>query len=165
MKLKIIGLAACLVFACATLPASAGEIALEANAAHVKDITGGELGAGYRFSIGPVHIAPYVGAFLYQEDDSSYHEETFRNGNTVCRDTRNGQFADEEKCDDLNAKVYGKLEATINVLDFADVGGGVRFSEDQTTPYFALAINVVPHLSIRGNVGKDYWSGGLHIAF
>jgi hypothetical protein len=173
---KIVALVAGLTMTGAALPAFAqenqvrGKFAIEANGAQVDDVTGGELGIGYRVSIWRVNITPYIGGFIHGEDNDRYREETFRNGNTVCRDTTNGQFADDENCDNLAVDIYGKLEATVTAINFGssggiDIGGGVRFSEDQTTPYAALAVNFTSTISVRGNVGKDFWAAGVHLAF
>lgn len=144
--------------------AKAGSLFGELSFAEADDITGAELGLGYGLGLGPITLTPVVGALLYDGGSGPYREETFSNGQTVCRDTRNGRFADEENCNDVAAKIYGKLEATFDVGDVLEVGGGVRVSS-HTSPYGTIGFGIGPVASVKGSVGKDYYAIGFSARF
>lgn len=162
-KFGAVALAAALAVQCA--PAFANGIMLEANGARAHERWGGELGVGYAFSAGGFSLRPIVGAFIYQGDNDRYEEDTFSNGQTRCRDTTNGQFADKEKCDNTAVKAYGKVEATYSIPMVAEFGGGARFSSDKVRPYGTVAVPLAPRISIRGNAGPKYYALGLKVGF
>lgn len=165
--MKTVAIAATLaaLTACAALPAHAGTFTAEANAAHADDTEGAELGLGYRFAAGNFRLTPIVGAFITAgEDDGRYRQETFDNGQTVCRDTSNGQFADKENCSgDLDVAAYGKVEASYRIGGKVEVGVGARFGEDDAVPYGTLAFGQV--WGVKLAAGQDYYALGLTYGF
>jgi len=165
MKLFMSMAAAALIVASSASVASANSIYGEANIAHTESTTGGELGIGYQLSLGPVNITPIIGAFLFEGDNDRYRSETLSNGREICRDLRNGQFADKQNCNSIAAEAYGKIEATFSVADIVEIGGGGHFTEDDVKPYGTAAFKMLPMVSVKGSVGKDYYSGGLSVKF
>lgn len=141
-----------------------GQFYGELNYADTGNLSGGEIGAGYSLLLGPVSVRPIGGLFMYQGENDRYRSETFSNGNEVCRDLTNGQFADKENCDDLALKVYGKLEATFTIADRVEIGGGARVSDD-VVPYGTVGVRLSPTILIKGSAGKDYYSAGLAAKF
>jgi hypothetical protein len=137
---------------------------IEANAVKVNDLTGGELGIGYRFAAGNFRVTPIVGALIYKGGNDRYDKQTISNGTTICRDLSNGQFANKESCNDSAAKAYGKLEATYRFGHSVELGGGVRVS-NRTTPYGTLAAFVSDAVAVKAVAGKDYYGAGLALVF
>ncbi|HYG27572.1 MAG TPA: hypothetical protein VD906_11755 [Caulobacteraceae bacterium] len=164
MKRKIIAAAAALATWSAASAAQAG-IHAEANAASVTEVGGVELGVGYRFAAGKVRVTPIVGLFVTTgEDDGRYREETFSNGNTVCRDTSNGQFADDVNCAaNYDTAAYGKLEAAWRFTDSFELGAGARLTEDEAKPYAVLGFGST--WGVKAAVGDDYYALGVAFGF
>lgn len=150
--------------ACARVGRS-GRVYAEANLARVTEVEGIELGLGYRFAAGGFRLTPIVGAFVTTgEDDGRYREETFNNGNTVCRDTANGQFSDKENCGaNYHTAAYGKVEAAWHFTNGLELGAGARLSEDDTKPYAVIAYGTA--WGLRAAVGDDYYALGVAYGF
>ena len=163
MKKRLAALTAALAV-CAASQANAENWLIEANGVKADDLSGAELGLGYRLALGNFRLIPIVGALIHHDDNSRYREETFSNGQTVCRNTSNGQFAKNSNCDDVAAKAYGKLEAVYRFGNVAALGGGVRVS-DKTSPYGTASFFIGERLALKGFGGKDYFGGGLTLAF
>lgn len=144
--------------------AQSGSIA-EIAIAHVDDTTGVELALGYSFRANGFRLTPIIGGFAYQGDeDPRYGNETFGNGQTVCRDYSNGQFAKKEKCETgFAASAYAKLEAAYRYKSI-EIGAGVRAS-DETTGYVTVAAFLGSGGSIKLSAGQDYYSAGLSVGF
>lgn len=164
MKLKWFLAAAYISLAAPTI-AHANSVTLEANGARAHDVWGGEIGVGYSVTKGPFTLRPMVGAFVYQGDNDRYSRQTFNNGQTVCRDTTNGQFAASERCDNTAAKAYAKVEATVSITGVAELGGGARFSSDKVRPYGTAAFSLLPKLKLKANGGPEYYAVGLLASF
>ena len=162
---KMLGVAfvAALAANCAT--ASASGIALEANGARAHGRWGGELGLGYSFTAGGFSLRPLVGGFLYKGDNDRYYEDTFSNGQTRCRDSETGQFADDSECNDVAVKAYAKIEATYSIPMVAEIGGGARFSSEKVRPYGTIAVPLAPKIRLKGNAGPKYYAIGLTAGF
>jgi len=135
-----------------------GEIAV----AQVADLTGAELGLGARYIAGGLRLTGMAGGFLHANQDDRYRSETFGNGNTVCRDTTNGQFADDANCAP-DVAAYAKLEASWLFDGGLEIGAGARFSDGQTSPYGTLGYVWPGGASIYAAGGQDY--AGLGLAF
>ena len=141
----------------------AQQLSAELNLARVDDVDGGELGLGYSFAPGNFRFTPTVGAFFYQGDNTRYRSETLSNGNVVCRDHSNGQFANKELCDNTAVKAYGRLEGAYR-FSKVEVGAGVRVGSD-TAGYGTISALLTPAFSIKANIGSDYYAAGLHLGF
>ncbi len=102
--------------------AFADGVMLEANGARAQDRWGGELGLGYALDAGGFSIRPIGGVFVHAGDDDRYERDTFRNGQSRCRDTETGQFASDSKCTNLDVKWYAKLEATYTIPLGPEIG-------------------------------------------
>lgn len=145
--------------------AQASNFGFEANAARANSVWGGELGVAYSIKLSGFTLRPIVGAFLYQGDNDRYFRQTFSNGREVCRDSTNGRFADDELCNNLAAKAYGKIEASYTIASGPELGAGGRFDGDKVRPYGFIAIPVGPAFRLRGNVGDGYYAAGLTLNF
>lgn len=135
----------------------------ELNYGETGERSGAEIGIGYRFGVQNFRLTPVVGAFVYPSEDDRYRQETFSGGQTVCRDTTNGQFADGELCGP-DVRAYGKLEGTYRFANRFEAGLGVRVS-DETTAYGTAALLFGRGLAVKVNAGQDYVAGGLALAF
>lgn len=140
---------------------AAAQITIEGNGARADDRWGGELGIGYGLGAAGFKLTPMIGALVYAGDNDRYREDELSNGQTRCRDTTNGQFADDERCSNTKANAYAKVEATYSIPLIATVGAGVRFSERRTTPYGTVAIPLAPTIKLKGNVGDRYFALGI----
>ena len=165
MNRKIAVAAIAAAMALHTVSASAKGLGLEANGARAHGVWGGELGIGYSLSAGGFSLRPVVGGFLYKGNNDRYYEDTFSNGQTRCRDSETGQFAADEKCDNLAVKAYAKIEATYSIPMFAEIGGGARFSSDKVRPYGTVAVPLAPKIRLKGNAGPKYYALGLTAGF
>lgn len=152
--------------ACAVAPAAyANGLAFEANGARAHSEWGGELGVGYNLSLGGFTLRPIGGVFVYKGDNDRYEEDTFSNGQTRCRDMSNGQFADDEKCNNAAVKAYGKVEATYTLIGSLEFGAGARFSSEKVRAYGTASIPLAPRFRAKGNVGDRYYAVGLRADF
>lgn len=162
---KIWAVAAASVLAINCVPASANGFMAEANGARAHGEWGGEVGVGYSVTVAGFALRPIVGAFIYQGDNDRYYTQTFSNGQDRCRDSTNGQFAKDEKCNNLRAKAYGKIEATYTIPLFAEIGAGARFSSDKVRPYGTASVPLGPMIRLKANAGPKYYAAGLRIGF
>lgn len=156
---SVFGLVLAVAFAC---PAAAN-VVLEGNGAYNEEQWGGELGIGYSIGAGGFALTPSVGAFLYQRDNDRYFKDD-NGGNSRCRDSSNGQYADDEKCDNLGAKAYGRVEATYTVPASITFGLGARIS-NEVRPYATAAVPLGPRIQLKGNAGPHYYAAGLRVSF
>lgn len=145
--------------------AFADGVMLEANGARAQDRWGGELGLGYTLDAGGFSIRPIGGVFVHAGDDDRYERDTFRNGQSRCRDTETGQFASDSKCTNLDVKWYAKLEATYTIPLGPEIGGGARFSSEKLRPYGTIGFGLGPNLRLKGNVGANYYAAGIKAQF
>lgn len=142
--------------------AQSSQITFEANVAEAFEVTGAEVGVGWRLSAGNFHLTPGIGAFVYQADNDRYVRETFSNGQSRCRDRTNGQFARDGLCEDADAYAYGRVEATANFGN-VEVGAGYRIAEDESVFYGTASVRVSERWHLKANAGSDYV--GLGLAF
>lgn len=148
-----------------TAAPAAAQVQLEANGARAQQRWGGELGLGYSLRLGGFRLTPLGGVFIHRGDNDRYYRDTFSNGQSRCRDSTNGQFADDGDCVNLAAKWYGKLEATYAIPAGPEIGAGARFSGDRTRPYGTIAFPIGPSARIKGNVGDRYYALGVNFGF
>jgi len=139
--------------------AQSNSLMLEANVAKASDLTGAELGIGWRFNAGSFHLTPAVGALIYQGDNDRYQMYQQSNG-ARCRDTTNGQYARTELCDSTAATAYGRIEATVHWRN-VEIGAGYRISDIESVPYGTVALRVSDMVAIKGNFGNDYIGAGV----
>ncbi|MBX9576112.1 MAG: hypothetical protein K2X07_10785 [Caulobacteraceae bacterium] len=151
--------AALLVCALATSVEAQSGVAFEAGAAQLYDVTGAELGVGYRFAIGPVRFTPTVGGFIYQGENDRYY---FDDSADRCRDRTNGQFARTVLCDATAVSAYGRLEATARFRG-VEFGVGYRVDEEDGIAYGTASFDVSERMAIKANAGEEYV--GLALVF
>lgn len=140
-----------------------GGFAFEANAARANERWGGELGVGYGLGSAGFKLRPMVGVFVIRGDNDRYYEDTFSNGQTRCRDSQTGQFADDSECVNVDFKPYGRVEAVYSA-QVAEIGAGVRLSEQKARPYGTIAFSA-SKVRFKVNVGPKYYAGGLQLGF
>ncbi|WP_294390202.1 hypothetical protein [uncultured Sphingomonas sp.] len=162
-KIIKVAVAASLLFGVSTTTQAAGW-GLEANGARSHGRWGGELGAGYRAGFGAFDITPAAGAFVFKGDSNGYFETEDRNGTERCR-APNGQFADKDKCNRLDAKAYLRLEAGVTIPLFARVAVGGRLISGDIDPYGSVALPLGPKFAIKGNAGPHYGALGVTFGF
>lgn len=126
-----------------------------------------ELEIGYVKNFGNASITVnYLAGVIYSgEAPSGYREETFSNGNTVCRDLSNGQFAKKEKCDPtIEAEYAPSIEASYWLAERVSIGAGYR-GGDEPEAIGTLAYKLGPkgYASIRG--GSEYFGIGFGALF
>ena len=160
-------IAAVLMIAGMSAPAAAqGNFLVEANLAYVDKEWGGELGAGFGVNIGVLRLRAVGGAFLHEGDNDRYSRQTFNNGQSRCRDSRNGQFADDDLCSNTAAEFYARAEAAFAVGNTVEIGGGARFGGDEdVVPFGTIGFRLSPSIMLRGNGGPDYFAAGLMVDF
>lgn len=103
--------------------------------------SGGALTSGLSFRWGPL-----IGTFspldltLYPDGSSPYYRDYFDNGQSRCRDSRNGQFASDASCETVDASYAYSADAVVLVPSGSKrfpllVGAGRRF-DDEEDPWF-----------------------------
>jgi hypothetical protein len=155
--------AASLLFG-ASATAQAAGLGFEANGARSHGRWGGELGVGYRAAFGALDITPAAGAFLFKGDSNGYFETEDRDGTKRCR-ASNGQFADKDKCNRLDAKAYARLEAGVTIPMLARIAVGGRLISGDVDPYGSVAFPLAPKVSVKGNAGPHYGALGVTFGF
>jgi hypothetical protein len=125
----------------------------ERRASHRGDSWGGSIGANanpiqgmsttlfYARDI-PVWIisvrAIAAGDLIFSADeDSPYYRDSFDNGQSRCRDSRNGQFASDAYC---GPEIDGAIRAELLIMPHPrfGIGGGLRVPEPSLTPYASV---------------------------
>ena len=106
-----------------------------------------------------------IDLFFEENESSKYQEETFSNGQTRCRDTQTGQFAENSKCAAFTTNPTLRINGLVNyhlnfdeTLDFF-VGTGFVIS-NVSTPIISVGLTTKPMKSgFRGAIGygKDYF--------
>jgi len=163
--MKISTAAVCAAILLGGASPAAAQVALEANGAYSENQWGGELGAGYSvISLNGFRLTPGAGAFLYKGDNDRYFMDS-NGGNPRCRDTTNGQYANDSLCDDTAVKAYGRIEATYSFPASFTLGAGVRYMSDEFRPYGTVAFPLGPVISLKGNAGPKYYAAGLFARF
>ncbi|WHO39772.1 hypothetical protein PMI04_004050 [Sphingobium sp. AP49] len=66
---------------------------------------------------------------------------------------------------DGDTKLYGRVEATYTLPMSASIGGGVRFSGDNTRPYATIAMPLIPKLRAKANLAPKYYTIGLTLGY
>lgn len=147
----------------ATCPsAHAAGLGIELNGARSNGVWGGEVGLGYRLKLGIFDLTPAGGAFIYKGDSAYF--TTHDNNGDHCR-APNGQFAAKEKCNNLAAKAYGRLEAGVSIPAVARFAVGGRYIGDKVRPYGSVGLAVAPKLGVKINGGPHYAAAGITFGF
>lgn len=158
MKSAIPALATALAFAAQPV---AAQVVAEANVARTEGDWGGELAAGVPvISDGGFSITPGVGAFFHHRGHPGYDED---GGQCFNKDT--GDQVSDGKCDNSGTKIFGKVEATYRLPASLAVGIGARFISGDLRAYGTVAMPVLPHVDVKGNLGDHYIAAGLQARF
>jgi|GEM_PF-7016647 hypothetical protein len=111
----------------------------------------------------------YFDFFVYRgEPDSDYETERTTNGNEICRNKKNGQFADKENCDPPTRFRYQpSLEVNQSLNEKFDLGIGVKIENSgRDTPIFgAMALKIDSSNIVSFRVGDEYLSVGYGMLF
>jgi hypothetical protein len=146
----------------ASTSASASGLGFELNGARSERVWGGELGAGYRMTLGILDVTPSAGAFIYKGDTDYF--ETQDSAGKHCR-APDGRFAPKEKCDNTAVKGYARLEAGVTIPAFARIAVGGRYMGGNVRPYGAVSVSLAPMLGLKLNGGKRYLAAGLTFGY
>ncbi|TVV42251.1 hypothetical protein [Thalassolituus sp. C2-1] len=101
---------------------------------------------------------------LFSKEAEGYREEKLSNGNTVCRNESNGQFADDEKCNSMDLDV-GTAADLSYAFDFrgshTSAGLGVRLLGGEKyggslIPYFVANYSINSTFGLGMRFGDDY---------
>ena len=134
------------------------------NLAKVGEVTGSEVELGYDFGNERFRLTPIVGAFIYKNDDDRYYNDSFSNGQSRCRDSSNGQFADSSYCAP-DVQAFAKFEGAVHIGKSWEVGAGVRVAEQDTTPYVLVGAQFSNNGRFKLFGGKDYAGVGIGLRF
>lgn len=123
--------------------------------------------AGVYGRFAPILVAGMLDITLVGgEPNTRYRSETLDNGNTVCRDTTNGQFAKKASCgDSLDALLGAMLEVAIIPIEEVFLGAGVRTGPSVgpylVAGYSSSSASALQFWYLRGAVGRSF--GQLHL--
>lgn len=132
---------------------------------HDSDHSGGALSTGLSAQISRVFATfTPVDLILSKGDSSPYYRDTFGNGGSACRNSLNGEFAEDSKC--IAISVAYAFSADIAVLIPQSpvlLGAGVRHGR-RDNPWFVVAgfqhaLSPMGLVTCRVNAGPDYVSG------
>ena len=135
---------------------------VELSAAKVQETSGAELGMGTKLTAGSFALKPQLVAFGYHGDTPGYRTDTMRNGQTRCRNTSTGYFANDTNCIATKVAAALKLELTYAVGTWGEIGVGARVAK-QSTPYVTVSTTLSPTMSLKVSGGRDY--AGLGVVF
>jgi hypothetical protein len=133
------------------------------NVAKIAERTGTEFAIGYAFRSSRLELIPSIGAFLSPNEDDQFENQTFRNGQTVCRDLSNGQFSNEENCGPEVA-AFGKIEVNFLATEKFSLGIGGYIS-DEATAFGRIAYKFTDKVSLQASGGENYASLGIRFGF
>ncbi len=142
------------------VPSMADALLLGVGYAGRDDKSGVELELGYRRTHHSFGFSLIPTGIVQRENDSRYRKETFSSGQTVCRDTTNGQFADKEKCDSTKLSLGLIASLDYSVTKEFLFGGGIRIG-DGAAPFIAVGINLTEKFVLGFRAGAGYSSAGL----
>lgn len=133
----------------------------EISAARVKDTVGAEVGFGAKLKAGDFALKPQLVAFVYDGETPGFETQTQRNGSTICRNTSNGQYAEDSNCVSMKVSAALKLELTYAMGAWGELGVGARVDKETRTPYVAYTKAVSPSMALKLSGGRDYVGLGL----
>mgnify|MGYP003409418649 CR=1 FL=1 len=98
----------------------------------------------------------------------------FSNGNTICRDESNGQFADDELCNsEIDTEWRATAELQLRVADNVLIGAGGIYviqgdldsDEERLSAYGSMTLELTPRFAINFKGGSDYASVQARVSF
>jgi hypothetical protein len=104
---------------------------------------------------------------LTKGDTYPYYRDTFSNGESRCRNSLNGQFAEDSKCLAVDATYAATFDISAWIPRTPILfGGGYRFGAEPTPSiWFGTAgvgwMSATRRLNaaVKANIGSDYYSG------
>ena len=121
------------------------------------------------FSASPANVVIFEG-----DAPEGFHNETFSNGNTICRDESNGQFADDELCNsEIDTEWRAAAEFQLRVADNVLIGAGGIYviqgdidpDEERLSAYGSMTLELTPRFAINFKGGSDYASVQARVSF
>ena len=137
--------------------------------------SGGAVFAGITVGVGPVFVSFNPADLILSEGDTyPYYRDEFSNGQSRCRNSLNGQFAEDSNCIAIESEHTFSFDA-VAVLPKAHIllGGGRRFETDRDLWFGSVGASWLKNdgrvmFTLRGNFGDSYASGlatiGIRIA-
>jgi len=136
------------------------------------EASGGALTFGAGVKTGPLFVTFTAADLILAPGDTfPYVKDTFDNGQTRCRNTLNGQFADDTNCVAVDVSYAFSLDGQIFIPRTpVAVGMGVRFGPHDRNIWFGSAgwYWEAPsrrwNVTVKGQFGDDYVSGLATVA-
>ncbi|MCI4645758.1 MAG: hypothetical protein MRY64_13340 [Hyphomonadaceae bacterium] len=104
-----------------------------------------------------------VNVVFYEDEDSPFYNDTFSNGQSRCRDSRNGQFADDSECAPA-ADYRAGAEALVLLNQNFGLGGGVLVG-DEAMPFASAGVEFGKYFGLYVRGGDDYAAAQFRIIF
>lgn len=122
--------------------------------------------SGYTLNLNELLLTiNFVDLNIYSTEPEGYHNETTSNGNEVCRNEENGQFADKGNCSSIEYDHAVSIEGgyRINNLQLpVSIGYGIRVGGEsdlggENTPYVTIyTSSPSKNYFLSGRVGSNY---------
>lgn len=145
--------------------AHAGGFVADASLARYDGRNGGEVAVGYGFDAIVFTIRPMIGAVLSSGPGNDFREIALPGGLSACLDIKSAQPEREEVCAPGGLRVFGRLEAVINLPLLGELGAGARLQDGKVRPYGTVALSVLPLVKVKANIGNAYAALGLQAGF
>lgn len=103
-----------------------------------------------------------------------FYRDTFSNGQSRCRNSSNGQFAADEKCEgEIDSEWRGLVEGQVRLSRSVLIGGGGLYTFQSDDParekkwagYASLTWEANQHLGLQLRAGGDYASVQARVTF
>lgn len=109
-----------------------------------------------------VNLIP-LNIVLSEDEDSPFFNDTFSNGQSRCRDSRNGQFVDDAECGpDIDYR--GAAEAQFLLADRFWFGGGAVIGEG-ASPFATAGVTLTKNFGLYARIGDEYAAAQLRLVF
>lgn len=103
-----------------------------------------------------IALHPLQGVIYPTDPPDGYREETFSNGNTICRNLSNGQFADKKNCEGGAGFEYTpSIELTQRITYPVSIGVGYRAGKE-SGEYGMLKIMASERVYLAIRAGSEY---------
>lgn|SRR5690606_26173812 len=172
-----ITLSLCFVLSAISAAINADEWGMSVGYVSSDGNSGGNVGGYYRHHFDSLLIKwTVLDVNMFSKEPEGYREETLSNGNTICRDESNGQFADDEKCNQIDIDVGSSIELGygFNAGDIpSSLSAGVRLFGDKeygdaVIPYVAGGLSFDSAFGVLGadvRVGSSYTQISVSVNF
>lgn len=131
------------------------------------DQNGLEVAIGYSWALQRLSVTlNYLAGVFYEgEEPEHYREETSSAGSTICRDQRNGQFAEKEKCQpEIEFDYAPSIEIDYWLTPRFAFGVGYR-GGDEAGAVGLLSYKMTGEWFLSVRAGSDYHGIGVGVSF